>query len=214
MALEDIKPGEFGIFISDLDAPGASKDFPQEVLESRIRRRREQMRKKNIRRGEVKPDYSEWDISQYTFFRENIYSPKNVFYPCCNSDASPLRGFPGSNIVLLDKDTDSKTIMKKAGISQFVYGDVLEYKPANPFDLVIILNPGLRSRDLTRHLEHGGYVMSNNWHDNASQLLDDRDFEGIGTIRENKQGAYLAKGDFSLLKSNQFATYFYVFRKK
>ena len=160
-----------------------------------------------------KPYFTGDLIEQYKFFRENIHNPQRVFYPCCNLDVSPIRGFPNSEVVLMDNEEGLREIMEQEGIRQFVSGDVLAYTPERPFDLVIALNPSLTSRDLTRHLSNRGYVLANNWHNNASQLLEDVDFEGIGTLDRNEKGIYLARGDFSKLEPNQFATYFYVFRK-
>jgi len=160
-----------------------------------------------------KPYFANDLIEQYEFFRKNIYNPKRVFYPCCNLDISPIRGFPDSEVVLMDKEESLKEIMENAGIRQFILGDVLLYVPEKPFDLVIALNPALTSKDLTKHLSNGGYVLANNWHNNASQLLEDSGFEGIGTIYRNKKGIYLGKGDFSKLEPIQFETYLYVFRK-
>ena len=161
-----------------------------------------------------KPYFSQDLIKQYEFFRNNIYDPQRVFYPCCNLDISPIRGFSYSEIVLMDKEEGLAEIMKKEGIKQFIHKDVLEYMPENPFDLIIILNPQLSSRNLTKHLSRKGYILSNNYHNNASQLLEDSNFEGIGTIDRNKDKLYLAKGDFSRLEPNQFATYFYALRRK
>ena len=37
-------------------------------------------------------------LDQYKFFRENIYNPERVFYPCCELDVSPIDGFPESKV--------------------------------------------------------------------------------------------------------------------
>jgi hypothetical protein len=157
------------------------------------------------------PYYSDDLINQYNFFRRNIYEPKRVFYPCCNLDISPIKAFPNSEVVLMDKyrEIPLEEIMKREGITQFQFGDVLKYKPQAPFDLVIILNPTLHSRDLTRNLEQGGYVIANNYHRNVSQLLKDRNFEGLGTI-VGEDKLELAPNFDAFRKSPD---YFGVFRK-
>lgn len=159
------------------------------------------------------PNYSESSIEEFNFFRKNIYEPKRVLYPCSYIDASPIKGFPNSEVILIDKDKDVSRVMKRHNIKNFIQGDVLKYNPENPFDLVIILNPQLESSDLTKHLSDKGYVLANNWHNNASQLLENSDFENIGTIDKNENGLYLTK-NFDKLKPNQFDTYLYVFRRK
>src|SRR3989344_5170963 len=113
--------------------------------------------------------------------------------------------------ILMDKEEGLSEIMKQEDISQFIKGDVLVYDPAKPFDLVIALNPCLDSKDLTKHLSTRGYVIANNYHGNSSQLLENPEFEGVGTIDRNENGIYLARGDFS--KLNEFVDYFCVFRK-
>ena len=163
--------------------------------------------------SDLKP-YSDSDlVAQYEFFRRSIYDPVRVFYPSCGLDISPLRGFPNSEVVLMDIDNELEAIMKAEGVAQFITGDVLQYKPERPFDLVIALNPTLDSKDLTRHLVNRGYVLANNWHNNASELLETPNFEGIGTIDRNESGIYLARKDFSKLEPEQFETLLYVFRK-
>lgn len=156
----------------------------------------------------TKPNSSESLIQIYDFFRENIHNPKRVFYPCCYLDVSPIKGFPESEVILMDKEKGLEEKMRQEGITQFIQGDVLKYTPETPFDLVIALNPCLTSKDLTRHLSNRGYVLANNWHNNASQLLEDSDFEGIGTIDKNKNKVYLARKDLSKLEPG-----YYVFRK-
>jgi hypothetical protein len=169
--------------------------------------------KNRIRTGRPKPYFSDELIEQYEFFRNNIYEPHRVFYPCCNLDASAVRGFPNSEVVLVDREKSLEKIMKKAKLKQFTLGDVLEYIPPTPFDLVIALNPCLSSKDLTKYLVEGGYILANNYHNNASELLENNRFEGVGTIDGNERGLFLAKGDFSKLEPNQWENYFYVFRK-
>ncbi len=161
-----------------------------------------------------KPTYSKNLIEQYNLFKEQIYIPKRVFYPCCNLDASPLRGFPDSEIILLDRGDAQKNldeIMQKHKVRQFRLGDVLNYYPENPFDLVIALNPCLPSKDLTKYLSNGGFVLANNWHKNAEQLDEDKEFENIGVIdRENKNfyiGKYVNPRESSIYGD------FYIFRK-
>jgi|SRR3989344_791718 len=168
---------------------------------------------KRERREKPKPYTSKDLTEQYEFFRNEIHNPKRVFYPCCNLDISPVKGFPDSEVILMDNEKGLDKIMKREGVGQFIHGDVLTYSPEKEFDLVVVLNPHLSSRDLTKYLQIEGYVMANNWHNNASELLVDENFEGIGTIDRNEKGLYLARGDFSELEPHQFPTYFYVFRK-
>jgi len=195
----NLPEGEFiQITESDFDEEKRKKEKYQRAIETR----------------KIRPRYSEDLIKQYKFFRKNIYNPQRVFHPCCDTDISPIKGFPNSEVILMDKDKDVARIMEKNNISNFIHGNVLKHNPKNPYDLVIILNPQLKSSDLTKHLVSGGYVLANNWHDNATELLEDENFQNIGTIdfkRFNRP--FLAKGDFSKLEPEQWEIYFYVFQK-
>lgn len=161
----------------------------------------------------AKPEYSQNLIEQYKFFNRWIHSPKRVFYPCSNRDVSPIKGFPDSEVILMDIDDEASLVMEKNKVPGYIKGNVLEYTPEKPFDLVIILNPAQRSSNLTKHLAKGGYVLANNWHNNASQILEDPNYQGIGTIDKDEKGPFLLR-DFSKLEPNQFATYLYVFKNR
>ena len=190
-----------GTFVDELD------ERYNEIIESML------VKTPQKRKEKPKP-YSSKDLTeQYEFFRSEVHNPKRVFYPCCNLDISPVKGFPDSEVILMDNEKGLDKIMKREGVGQFIHGNVLTYSPEKKFDLAIILNPHLSSRDLTKYLQIEGYVMANNWHNNASELLVAENFEGIGTIDRNESGLYLARGDFSKLEPHQFPTYFYVFKK-
>ena len=131
---------------------------------------------KRERREKPKPYTSKDLTEQYEFFRNEIHNPKRVFFFCCNLDISPVKGFPDSEVILMDNEKGLDKIMKREGVGQFIHGDVLTYSPEKEFDLVVVLNPHLSSRDLTKYLQIEGYVMANNWHNNASELLVDENF--------------------------------------
>jgi hypothetical protein len=77
--------------------------------------RRKQQYVEKIKNGEITPGYSNDLIEKYEFFRKNVYEPKRVFYPCCNLDASPIKGFPNSEVVLMDFDEDTRIVMENCG---------------------------------------------------------------------------------------------------
>ena len=161
----------------------------------------------------AEPSYSQNLIEQYKFFNQGIYSPKRVFYPCSELDASPVQGFPDAEVVIMDKDERTSGVMKRHKVPGYIQEDVLTYIPKKPFDLVIILNPQQNSKDLTKHLVKGGFVLANNWHDNASELSENPNYQEIGTIDRDEKGYFLA-GNLKKLEPNQFETYFYVFRNR
>lgn len=163
--------------------------------------------------AEEEPSYSEELIAQYQFFNRWIYSPRRVFYPCSRFDASPIRGFPDAEVVLMDCDERVSKIMEEHKVPGYVHGDVISYVPEKPFDLVLMLNPAQNSKGLAQHLVKGGYVLANNWHDNASQLSEDPDYQTIGTIDVDGKGIFLAR-NLDKLEPEQFEVYLYVFRNR
>ena len=42
---------------------------------------------------EISPEYSESLIKTYELFKDKIFNPQSVFYPCCNIDGSPVKSF-------------------------------------------------------------------------------------------------------------------------
>jgi len=100
--------------------------------------------------------------------------------------------------------------MKKYNLP-FVKGDVRKYKGNKNIDLVVIRNPAIyESEDLVKNLIKGGYVISNNYHNNARQLAKmDDEFKPIGILNENSDGRiYLEK------EIKDFGNKIYVFQRK
>jgi hypothetical protein len=119
--------------------------FPRKPFHKRLIHR---IRKYLVGRKENIPKSNQDHIERYRFFKNNIHNPRRVFYPCCNLDISPIKGFPDSEVILLDNGGSTKSlenIMKKSGISNFIKEDVLNYKPEILFDLAIILAPQVES---------------------------------------------------------------------
>ncbi|MFT4310006.1 MAG: hypothetical protein ACMXYC_00040 [Candidatus Woesearchaeota archaeon] len=170
-------------------------------------------KKIKIDRVELVPTSSPDLVRQYIFFRDTIYNPRRVFYPSCNADISPLESFLDAQVTLMDKDPQVAQAMRKHSIREFVEHDVLTYVPPSEFDLVIALNPCINSSDLTKYLRQSGYVLANNYHNNASQLLEDEDFTGIGTLIQERNKIRLQR-DFSRLVPMQFETLLYFFQKR
>jgi len=158
------------------------------------------------------PEYTDNLIRLYRFFNDKIYTPKRVFYPCCGLDASPLRGFPDSEIILMDQDERCEKAMKKYNLP-FIKGDVKEYNSDKSIDLIIIRDPAVKSENLVKNLIKGGYVISNNYHLNAKELSEMVDkFKVVGTIKENLNEKINLKKDISDMFKNREDCY--VFQKK
>ncbi len=87
----------------------------------------EQKYQEEIESGKIKPKYDDNLISQYEFVRKNIYEPTNVFYPCSDFDASPLKAFPNSRVTIMDNNQNAQIVMRNAEIDSFIFGDVKQH---------------------------------------------------------------------------------------
>jgi hypothetical protein len=127
------------------------------------------------------PSFNDGLILEYNIFQDSVYKPLRVLYPSCDLDASPVRGFPDSEVVLVDINQYAVEALKRNGINA-VHSDIRKYNPEKPFNLVVLLNPCIDSSDATQFLAQRGYVLANNWHGNAVELSEDEGFENVGTI--------------------------------
>ncbi|GEM_PF-4080737 len=174
----DINPGEFyceqGVSQEEVrrilnEARGMPDDFVLSTPEETY--------------GNATPSFSDDLIQGYELFRDRIYSPKRVLYPSCDLDASPVKAFPESYVVLVDINEHVVNALKRGGINA-VHSDIRNYVPEEKFDLAILLNPCIDSSDITPFLSERAYVLANDWHENARQLVWNPDFESIGTIEQ------------------------------
>lgn len=117
----------------------------------------------------------------YEFFNRTFGVPGSVYYPGCDMDITPIASFPSSKVILLDINRKAVEALKRNGI-EAIEKDARTYRPKDLHDLLILLNPGIKSKDATPALKIGGYVISNDWHGNTTQLLEcpeEFDFKGI-----------------------------------
>ena len=154
-----IKPGEFG----DLEMIDEPCESEEEIY------------------SKEKPVFSDNLIANYELFRDNINSPKRVLYPSCDLDASPVRAFPDAQVDLVDINEHAVGALNRNGVNA-IHSDINEYKPSELYDLLILLNSCIPSEEATPFVDSGGYVLANNYSKNASQLVENSDFESVGTI--------------------------------
>lgn len=115
----------------------------------------------------TKPKYPKDLVTIYRVFKEQVYNPKSVLHPCCAYDASPSKVF--DNVTYVDIDEASMEMFRRFGLKAFGQ-DIKTYQPTEEYDLVIILNPGVSTESITQHLKQGGYVLSNDYHANATWM--------------------------------------------
>ena len=117
-----------------------------------------------------KPEYDDALIRVYQGYEQRFGAPKSVFYPACGIDASPLRGFPNSEVVFLDPCEGSVEVMRREGISVLKKG-IEDYDGKH--DLILLMNPHFNSVLALNNLEDGGRIIANNYFgaDAAGPLL-------------------------------------------
>lgn len=173
-------------------------------LEHRVQERKAELKDKITFFGEKL-------IDDLMFFEKEIYHPTDVLYPCCADDIAPSIAFLDSNITQLDKDSELSEFMKECNV-KFVVNDIYNYKPKKKSDLVLILHPGsIPPNVLTKNLDNSGYVIADDYHGQASQLMKNSNFTYKGLIKKGSDdNLFLSKNDKSGL--NKFG-YLHVFKK-
>ena len=131
----------------------------------------------------LEPVFKENVIAQYASFARTFGHPKSVLYPSCEVDASPAKAFPNAEVTLLDKEEKYAEALRRHGL-RAVTADIRNYPPESKHDLIILLNPEIPSELVTKHVKRGGYILANNYHLNAEQLLAHPDFKIMGKISE------------------------------
>ncbi len=119
--------------------------------------------------------YSDDLIAIYTAFRDQVYRPESVLYPSCAFDASPARVF--DSVTFVDIEDGSKGCVRRlqeAGFTAFKQ-DIKDYTPNSLHDLLILLNPCIPPEWASRHLRPGGYIIANNYHQSATNMVDQPD---------------------------------------
>jgi hypothetical protein len=165
----------------------------------------------------AEPSYSEDLIEIYQFFQSEFGLPRRVFYPCCDRDASPTRAFPKSEVIQLDISEDAVDLLKRHGI-EALSGDVRKYRPEEKFDLLILLNPCIKTRNATHTIKRGGHIIANDYHGNTTQMLRNPfKYKFHGTIHHGKKPMKMLDTKYSkrlLNETNPFFNLYSVFTKK
>ncbi len=134
-------------------------------------------------------------VTTYKVFQDTLH-PKTdlVYYPACNVDISPSKGFPNSRVIYVDINNEAVAALKKAGLEAYNQS-ALEYKPDNPVDVLILQNPSISHDVPSQHVAQGGYVLCNDYHRTATDLRGDKDFELVGIIKKQGDRDYILDQD-------------------
>ena len=126
------------------------------------------------------PQYHDDLIAIYTAFRDQVHNARAVLHPSCANDASPSKVFDA--VTYVDIDTAAMELFRKHRLD--AHGqDIRDYKPVKEHDLLILLNPQIPTEWASRHIRNGGYILTNNYHGNATDMYKQPDkFEMVGVI--------------------------------
>jgi hypothetical protein len=118
----------------------------------------------------AKPSYSESFERVLRFYQERFGVPQSVLYPGCDMDATPVRAFPNSRVLLLDINKNAVDALQRDGIDA-VASDIKDYHPQEQHDLLILLNPGFSTSRALHTVQRGGHIIANDYHGNTTQML-------------------------------------------
>ncbi len=130
----------------------------------------------------------------YSAFIAEFGMPGSVLYPSCGFDASPADSF--SNVTFLDNESFSKgciDALANAGYNA-IKSDINDYRPSEDYGLVILLKPRITSDIILPFLKTGGFVIADDYHLNASQMIR------LPSDFELSAGIYPAKGSSSIIE--------------
>ncbi len=136
---------------------------------------------------EWKPDVSKDLVESYSIFREAIKQPVNVvYYPSCATDASPSVAFEKARVIYVDIEERAVNALKQAGYEAYNQS-ALEFKPDRPVDVLILLNPQIAPDIPSQYVREGGYVLCNDYHDTATAMHENKQFDFTGIIRRDER---------------------------
>lgn len=152
----------------------------------------------------------------YDSFQTNFGVPARVFYPSCGMDITPVKAFPRSEVVLMDKDELAVRSLRKNDV-EAICADATQYKPDKPFDLLILMNPAIETGRVAHLVRPNGHIIANDWHQNTSQMLAEPSaYEFMGTFNHEKTPAQLLSVESSrglLARTDPFFNLYSLFRK-
>jgi hypothetical protein len=137
-----------------------------------------------------------------------LYHPVQVLYPGCSTHLTPAFFFP--YVVFVDRDptaeaffSDQAAILdlvkrkkryRRAPYIQFFCQDFTQPLPLPPnqFDLLLALFTGGVAKACKAHLKSGGWLLTNNHHQDASDTAQDPGYR-LSTIITMRQGKYQAR---------------------
>ncbi len=172
----------------------------------------------------LEPEIRKEFLELAKLYTNTFGEPKNVYYPGCGTDATPIHAFPNSTVVLVDSEDEYLTGTRK----KFPHAIVLttraeEYTPEEKFDLVISIHSHAPLDAEIKDLKKGGRLiirnkMADSAFDNSSLRLvavTTGSSENIESISTDELDSYLIQ-DLAMnspwTAGRKFASY-YIFEK-
>jgi len=144
------------------------------------------------------PEASEDLVKSYQLFEQIFHlSPKVVYHPSGACDVSPSAAFPNSRVIYVEIDESAVQALKASGYEAYYASaskpingrpEIPLYKPDTKTDLLILLNPAISHKIPAESLRVGGYIICNDYHDNATEVKKDDQFEFRGVIKQDGAG--------------------------
>lgn len=133
-------------------------------------------------------EHSEEFIQTLRIFDESFHPRKNsIAYPCCGYHEEVSLAFPQSRVIYVDYSQDPIKKLKHAGHEAY-QKSVFDFEPPTDnkkVDIVLLFNPQLLSQQPADWVDENGYLLSNNYHDRATEMLKNQDFLLLGVIVRN-----------------------------
>ena len=148
-----------------------------------------------IQEDDYKPSVSDHLVNVFAVFEEN-FNPKIdvLYYPCCANDVSISTAFPGKRVIYVDINEKEIESLKEYGCEAYCES-ALEFKPDQPVDLLFLLNPQINPKKPIQVVTSGGYVLCNNYHRTADEMLTFKDFYLRGIISQQSNNILLMEGN-------------------
>ncbi len=118
-------------------------------------------------------EYNTKLIEIYKSFINEFWNPDLVFYPCCGTDGSASKVF--GKVIYLDNSQNVIETMSKNGFS-ITNWDIKNFVLDKNADLIILMNPQVETKYISKNLKPNGFVICNNYHLTADEFWLDEEF--------------------------------------
>lgn len=133
-------------------------------------------------------------VAKYSLFKEEL-DPKTdvVYHPCGSNDVSPSIAFPDSRVIYADIDEKAVEALKRGGYEAHA-ASALEFDPGE-VNILIMLNPAISPNIPSSYVVGGGFVLCNDYHQTASILRQDNQYQLQAMIRVLPDGKLIFDKD-------------------